>query len=206
MAQQTISLGTSANDGTGDSLRDGGTKINANFTELYGRTEAATTSSSGIVELATPAETVTGTDAARATTPAGVKAATDALIVHGSWTPVIKQNATTLTATVTVAKYTKIGKKVFCELRASLTSAGTSGQINVTGLPFATTETDYYCGGSFIYLDTGTAYYSGAAFFQVSDGSVRFLCDNKLDFFGAAPAVVAASGDMLSFSFQYETA
>ena len=36
MAQQSISLGTSANDGTGDTLRDAGQKINDNFTELYG--------------------------------------------------------------------------------------------------------------------------------------------------------------------------
>lgn len=35
MAQQNINLGTSANDGTGDSPRAGGGKINANFTELY---------------------------------------------------------------------------------------------------------------------------------------------------------------------------
>lgn len=35
MAQQTVSLGAAANDGSGDSLRSGGTKINANFTELY---------------------------------------------------------------------------------------------------------------------------------------------------------------------------
>lgn len=35
MAQQLIGLGTAANDNTGDSLRLGGTKINANFTELY---------------------------------------------------------------------------------------------------------------------------------------------------------------------------
>jgi hypothetical protein len=35
MAQQTIILGTVADDGTGDTLRAGGTKINANFTELY---------------------------------------------------------------------------------------------------------------------------------------------------------------------------
>lgn len=35
MAQQTINLGTVANDGTGDSLRVGGDKINDNFTELY---------------------------------------------------------------------------------------------------------------------------------------------------------------------------
>ena len=36
MAQQTIGLGASPNDGTGDTLRDAGAKINANFTELYG--------------------------------------------------------------------------------------------------------------------------------------------------------------------------
>jgi len=36
MAQQTISTGTSANDGTGDTLRSAGTKINTNFTEVYG--------------------------------------------------------------------------------------------------------------------------------------------------------------------------
>ena len=36
MAQQTISTGTSANDGTGDTLRSAGTKINQNFTEVYG--------------------------------------------------------------------------------------------------------------------------------------------------------------------------
>ena len=35
MAYQSISLGSSANDGTGDSLRSAGTKINANFTEIY---------------------------------------------------------------------------------------------------------------------------------------------------------------------------
>lgn len=35
MAQQTINLGAAAGDGTGDSLRAGGTKLNANFTELY---------------------------------------------------------------------------------------------------------------------------------------------------------------------------
>ena len=35
MAKQTINLGNSVNDGTGDVLRAGAQKINANFTELY---------------------------------------------------------------------------------------------------------------------------------------------------------------------------
>ena len=35
MAKQTINVGGSANDGSGDSLRDAAQKINSNFTELY---------------------------------------------------------------------------------------------------------------------------------------------------------------------------
>lgn len=35
MAKQTINIGSSANDGTGDDLRTGGQKINDNFDELY---------------------------------------------------------------------------------------------------------------------------------------------------------------------------
>lgn len=35
MSQQLINTGTSANDGTGDSLRTSFTKTNSNFTELY---------------------------------------------------------------------------------------------------------------------------------------------------------------------------
>ena len=40
MPQQTVNLGSVANDGTGDSLRVGGGKINDNFTELYAATSA----------------------------------------------------------------------------------------------------------------------------------------------------------------------
>lgn len=36
MAQQILNIGAAADDGTGDTLRDGGDKINDNFTELYG--------------------------------------------------------------------------------------------------------------------------------------------------------------------------
>jgi len=35
MARQTINTGTIANDGTGDTLRIAGNKINENFVELY---------------------------------------------------------------------------------------------------------------------------------------------------------------------------
>lgn len=77
MTYQAVGIGSAANDGTGDPLRTAFTKVNANFVELY---TAATVTAAGIVELATTAETTTGTDTTRAVTPAGVKAALDALI------------------------------------------------------------------------------------------------------------------------------
>ena len=35
MTLQAVGIGSSANDGNGDTLRSGATKINANFTEIY---------------------------------------------------------------------------------------------------------------------------------------------------------------------------
>jgi|13_taG_2_1085334.scaffolds.fasta_scaffold06939_2 hypothetical protein len=35
MSKQTVGIGSTADDGTGDSLRTGGDKINDNFTEIY---------------------------------------------------------------------------------------------------------------------------------------------------------------------------
>ena len=50
MAQQTINIGSSANDGTGDPLRTAFDKINDNFTELYGSTAEA----NDLIEDSTP--------------------------------------------------------------------------------------------------------------------------------------------------------
>lgn len=48
MAQQQINVGASANDHTGDTLRAGGQKINANFTELYGDRSVTMTASEAL--------------------------------------------------------------------------------------------------------------------------------------------------------------
>ena len=50
MAQQTINIGSSANDGTGDPLRTAFDKINDNFSELYGSTAEA----NDLIEDSTP--------------------------------------------------------------------------------------------------------------------------------------------------------
>jgi hypothetical protein len=43
MAKQTISIGTTANDGTGDPLRTAFTKVNENFTEVYDTAQSSFT-------------------------------------------------------------------------------------------------------------------------------------------------------------------
>lgn len=57
MAQQTLNIGTTADDGTGDTPRVGGDKINDNFTELYDAIAAlGTASESDTDDFATAAQ------------------------------------------------------------------------------------------------------------------------------------------------------
>jgi hypothetical protein len=74
MPQQIITGGDGTTGQTGEEVKD---MINENFTELYGLTEDASDTSPGVVELATSAETIIGTNTVRAVTPAGAKAALD---------------------------------------------------------------------------------------------------------------------------------
>lgn len=54
MTQQIINLGSSVNDGTGDTLRDAGEKINRNFTELYTELQRINISEGGIIAVQGP--------------------------------------------------------------------------------------------------------------------------------------------------------
>ena len=62
MAKNVINRGSTANDGTGDNLRVGAEKINANFTEIYTAIGDGTTIS-GIVKFADDSSTVTSISA-----------------------------------------------------------------------------------------------------------------------------------------------
>jgi len=54
----------------------------------------------------------------------------------GTWTPVIKIGATTITGTVILARYTKINRLVYIELDVQFNRGANSGAITLTGLPF----------------------------------------------------------------------
>ena len=59
MAYQTIGRGTSANDGTGDDLRTGAGKVNANFVELYTKLGDGSTLTTDTVVLLAETQTLT---------------------------------------------------------------------------------------------------------------------------------------------------
>ena len=55
MARNNIGLGSAANDGTGDTLRGAGTKINNNFVELYQKLGGDSNNLSGQIAVAATA-------------------------------------------------------------------------------------------------------------------------------------------------------
>ena len=59
MAYQALGLGTNANDGTGDSLRTGGDKVNDNFVEVYTKLGDGSTLTADTVTLNTATQTLT---------------------------------------------------------------------------------------------------------------------------------------------------
>ena len=89
MAYSAISTGSSANDGTGDTLRDGAIKVNANFSELYNKLGTGTNLSSGITADATNVTLTAPILSGVTTTASGnlqVKPASNILEVQGDGT------------------------------------------------------------------------------------------------------------------------
>lgn len=107
------------------------------------RLPAASASAKGIVELATDAETTTGTDTTRAVTPAGL-ASFVVNATFGSWTPVLVDTSFSPSegqtyGTNNKGSYTRIGNTVFiqgCLAVASIGSLTTSSSAFMRGLPF----------------------------------------------------------------------
>jgi hypothetical protein len=123
-----------------------------------------------------------------------------------SYTPVIKGGATTVTATITYAKYAQVNKVVWVRVNATVTSAGAANGIISVSLPIASTQTgDMTTVGTFVVKDSGTAYYSGAAILSGTTvvgqayGSGNYMGD-------AVPTMTLANNDAVAFFICYEVA
>ena len=119
MAYQAIGRGTSANDGTGDDLRSGAGKLNANFVELYTKLGNGTTLSSDSFVTLTGSETLTNKT------------------ITGSLTGNVTGNATTATA---LAAAVNIAGKSF-DGSAAITIASTDLSDSATLVTAASTTT-----------------------------------------------------------------
>ena len=84
MSQQIIRVGTSANDGTGDTLRSGAQKINANFTELYLRDLPSQTGNSGKF-LSTDGTSVAWREAVALNVTGNAGSVTNGVYITGSY-------------------------------------------------------------------------------------------------------------------------
>ena len=101
MAYQSLGLGSSANDGTGDDLRTGGDKINDNFVEIYTKLGNGSALTSDTVALLTATQTLTNKTL---TTPTINTGATVTGAIGGNFTLVFEgatadANETTIQAT-----------------------------------------------------------------------------------------------------------
>ena len=70
---------------------------------------------------------------------------------EGTWTPVIEGTTTAGTATYTtqIGRYTKIGNRVFVSFFVNYNSHTGTGNMKVTGLPFAAVNLSLFTAGSF---------------------------------------------------------
>ena len=126
-----------------------------------------------------------------------------------SYTPTIKGGATTVTATITYARYARINKNVIVQVAATVTSAGAANGLISISLPVgldALLNSDFRTVGEFIIKDSGTAYYTGLA---TTNGTTTIagLSYGSTNNMGAnSPAMTLANGDAVGMSIIYEVA
>lgn len=117
-----------------------------------------------------------------------------------NWTPTVIQS-TSVSVTVTSARYMTIGKTVIAKATLAITGSGVAGNaIRVSNLPFPISGN---CSGSGRVLDAGTAHYGVEA--ENSGATlIQFYGYNVGNAMGIAPSFALASGDTINFSIVYE--
>lgn len=129
-----------------------------------------------------------------------------------SISPVLKQNGSTVAATVTVGYAIVIGKIAFVFFRLTPTANGTANtqiQVDLTGLGINASANGAFA-GTFLYLDSGSAGYSGVVTFEAASAVLlRFDVHNSGSPLGIAPNFAingSPGGDYLAAGLMYEIA
>ena len=123
-----------------------------------------------------------------------------------TWTPTLTQSGT-VTKTVNIANYWKIGRRVEGEVHMTATGAG-GGSTDITvGIP----DTSVYSGSPSVVIGNGYVFdasagggtwYSGMLI-QNTTTTAIFSVHNSLDQIGSSPTFTLASSDQISYQFRY---
>lgn len=120
------------------------------------------------------------------------------------WTPAIVQGVS-VTATITLAKYIKVGKIVTLWVSLSVTGSGTTANdivITTASLPIAPSSVNLGVLGSFRIYDSnvGTIFVGSSL---ISTDGIFFQAHLETASVGTDPAFALASGDLVTFTAHY---
>jgi hypothetical protein len=117
-----------------------------------------------------------------------------------SWTPTVRQGATTLSTSNNLSTYIQYGKLVFVKCSISITSTGSAGgRISITSPISQNLVPVKYSIGNLVYIDAGTCFYNGSVTMDGSDGRFYGIIHSLADYLGTTPSFTAANGDSVYF-------
>lgn len=181
MAKQTIGIGTSANDGTGDPLRDAFDKVNDNFNEVYSAftfaSNNATAANNILVGNSTVNAVVNSTTVSISNSTSEVTATSGSVLVGNSTVNTTSNSSTVVVSNSTSSVTISSGSIVVGNSTVNTTSNSslvntTSVTVNSnTGLTLGTSDTS---ANGFTYLPNGLIIQYGSVDANTSVGDITF--------------------------------
>jgi len=181
VAKQTIGIGTTANDGTGDPLRDAFDKVNDNFDEVYSAftfaSNNATVANNVLIGNSTVNSVANSTTVSISNSTSEVTATSGSILVGNSTVNTTSNSSTIVvsnsTSSITVSEGTiTVGNStVNTTANSSLVNA-TSVTVNSnTGLTLGTSDTS---ANGFTYLPNGLIIQYGSVDANTTVGDITF--------------------------------
>ena len=181
MAKQTIGIGTTANDGTGDPLRDAFDKVNDNFDEVYSAftfaSNNATVANNVLIGNSTVNSVSNSTTVSISNSTSEVTTTSGSILVGNSTVNSIANSSTIVvsnsTSSITVSEGTiAVGNStVNTTANSSLVNATSVSVNSNTGLTLGTSDTS---ANGFTYLPNGLIIQYGSVDANTTVGDITF--------------------------------
>lgn len=194
MAKQTILVGTSANDGTGDTLRAAAQKMNSNFTELYGAAEGAFAKANTLIDQHGTYVNVVSTDAVQLQyDPSG--RADFSVIANGSWLYVNSEGLVWQSNTTGTTYSTAFGNDGSITLNGGTLLSSEENNLSITSNPNKDTSVQL--------LSTGNTITDGI-YLTSYDGPTRIITSSSLEWkFDANGKITFPDGTQQNTAFKF---